>query len=117
MYSFQDDYSEGAHPSILKLLADTNLSQQTGYGEDEFSLEAASIIREKIQDKNVDVHFVSGGTQANLISLSSMLKSYESIISADSGHINTHEAGAIEATGHKINFAKTSAEERITESI
>ncbi|OGC81821.1 MAG: hypothetical protein A2V81_01810 [Candidatus Abawacabacteria bacterium RBG_16_42_10] len=108
MYSFKDDYSEGAHPTIIKALSETNLSQQLGYGNDEFCKKAADLIQDKIQDNDADVHFVTGGTQANLIGLSSLLKSYESVISADSGHINTHEAGAIEATGHKINFAKTS---------
>ncbi|MFH0856936.1 MAG: aminotransferase class V-fold PLP-dependent enzyme [bacterium] len=102
-YSFKDDYSEGAHPNILKAMAESNLIQQAGYGEDEYSLQAAELIRDKIQNKDTDVHFVSSGTQANLIVLSSLLKSYESIISANSGHINTHEAGAVESTGHKIN--------------
>jgi len=108
MYNFKDDYSEGAHPNILKALLETNLSQQMGYGEDEICKKAVYVIKEKLQRKNIDIHFVSGGTQANLIVLSSILKSYESVISANSGHIFTHEAGAIEVTGHKVNSIQTS---------
>lgn len=101
-YSFFNDYSEGAHPNILAALQQTNLIQETGYGEDSFSLHAAELIKAKIGNPNADIHFVSGGTQANLIVLSSMLKSYEAVIAVNTGHIFVHEAGAIEATGHKI---------------
>lgn len=107
-YSFKDDYSEGAHSNILNALIESNLIQQSGYGEDEYSKNAAEIIRKKLQNSDADIHFVSGGTQANLIALTVALKPYESIISANSGHINTHEAGAIESAGHKINAIKTS---------
>lgn len=103
-YSFFNDYSEGAHPRILEALSKTNPVQQTGYGEDEYCLEATRLIKEKIDNAKVDVHFVSGGTQANLIVISALLKPYESVIAASEGHINTHEAGAVEATGHKIDF-------------
>ena len=102
-YSFFNDYSEGAHPKILERLDKTNLTQEIGYGEDSLSLQAAKLIKDRVENSDVDVHFVSGGTQANLILLASMLRSYESVISATSGHINTHEAGAVEATGHKID--------------
>jgi threonine aldolase len=102
-YSFRDDYSEGAHPRILKVLADTNLAQEFGYGDDSLSDEAVRLIKRKLQAQAIDVHFVSGGTQANLIALAAMLKPYESVIAVSSAHINVHEAGAIEATGHKIN--------------
>ncbi len=101
--SFQNDYSEGAHPRILAAIAHDNLSQEPGYGEDRFCLEAARIIRSEIGSEDADVHFLSGGTQANLILLSSILKPFESVIAVDSGHICVHETGAIEATGHKIN--------------
>jgi threonine aldolase len=100
--SFKCDYSEGCHPNILKRLADTNLEQQNGYGEDEYSNEAKNLIRSAIGNKNADIHFVSGGTQANTLAIASALKPFESVISASTGHINVHEAGAIEATGHKI---------------
>ncbi|MEK7129784.1 MAG: low specificity L-threonine aldolase [Patescibacteria group bacterium] len=102
-YNFFNDYSEGAHPNILKALEESNLIQETGYGLDSFSLKAQELVRALVKNKDVDVHLVSGGTQANLIVLASILKPYESIISATSGHINTHEAGAVEATGHKID--------------
>ena len=106
-YSFKNDYSEGAHPSILKALNDTNLNQEEGYGEDDYCQQATKIIQDKIENPNADVHFISGGTQANLIVISSILKPYESVIAPNTGHIAVHEAGAIEATGHKINTVET----------
>jgi threonine aldolase len=106
-YSFKDDYSEGAHPKILEALSRTNMIQEVGYGEDDYCRESIKIIRQKIQNPKADIHFVSGGTQANLIVISSILKPYESVIAATIGHIAVHEAGAIEATGHKINTIET----------
>lgn len=105
-YFFQNDYSEGAHPRILEALVRTNELQATGYGEDPFCLEAAGLIRSAIQNPQADVHFVSGGTQANLIILSSFLRPFESVIAVESGHICVHETGAIESTGHKIHSIK-----------
>jgi len=102
-YSFLNDYSEGAHPLILEALVQLNYEQQDGYGNDTYSEEAKHLIRNKINNPEADITFVSGGTQANLIIISSALRPHESIISADSGHIALREAGAIEATGHKIN--------------
>lgn len=106
-YKFLNDYSEGCHPLILENLVKSNLSQQAGYGNDDLSVRAVSKIKAACENQAVDVHFVAGGTLANLLVISSLLKSYESVISAESGHINTHEAGAIEATGHKIEYVKT----------
>jgi len=103
MHSFKNDYSEGAHPNILKALTETNLSQQNGYGLDEYSEKAANLIRERVQNPNADVHFVSGGTQANFIVIESILRSYESIIAPTTAHIFKDEVGAIEATGHRID--------------
>jgi threonine aldolase len=103
---FFDDYSEGAHPRILEALARTNLQQEPGYVMDSFAVEAAGFIRERFGCPQADVHFVSSGTQANLAVLAAILKPYESVIAAESGHINTHEAGAVEATGHKVNTVK-----------
>jgi len=103
IHSFRNDYSEGAHPSILKALLETNMDQEDGYGEDSHCLRAKELIKERIGKPDADIHFVPGGTQANLIVISSILRPHESVISADSGHINTHETGAVEATGHKIN--------------
>ncbi|MGV0925551.1 low specificity L-threonine aldolase [Empedobacter tilapiae] len=105
-YSFKNDYSEGAHPAILQRLIETNLEQTIGYGEDEFCNEAREFIKKQLK-KDAAIHFVSGGTQANLIVISSILKPHESVITAESGHIAVHETGAIEATGHKVNTIAT----------
>jgi threonine aldolase len=105
-YSFRNDYSELIHPQVLAKLASVKNTQFTGYGLDEFSEEAKRLIREKIEKPDADVHLVSGGTQANLIVLSSALRPHEAVISSEFGHIFTHETGAIEATGHKICSAK-----------
>lgn len=107
IYSFKNDYSEGAHPQILEALKQNNDDQVEGYGEDKYCLEAERLIKTKINNPNARVHFVSGGTQANLIVISSILKPYESVIAACTGHIAVHEAGAIEATGHKVNVVET----------
>jgi threonine aldolase len=106
-FSFKNDYSEGCHPNILQALLQCNLEQQAGYGEDEYSLKAKGFIKEKIKRTDSDVYFVSGGTQANLIVISSVLKPYQCAISASTGHILNNETGAIEATGHKIISIET----------
>jgi threonine aldolase len=107
-HSFLNDYSEGAHPQVLRLLTSSNLTQEPGYGEDSLSLRAGDLLRAATGNADADVHLVSGGTQANLIALASMLRPYESIIAAESAHILVHETGAIEATGHKISGVPTS---------
>ncbi|KAJ5225623.1 Aromatic amino acid beta-eliminating lyase/threonine aldolase [Penicillium chermesinum] len=103
-YSLMDDYSEGAHPQILEALLRTNSTQQVSYGNDEYSNEARHLIREKIDcaDDEAEIFFVPSGTSANLISIASCLRPYEAVITLDSGHIACKEAGAIEATGHKL---------------
>lgn len=101
-YNFRNDYAEGAHPRILRKLMETNLTQQPGYGEDDYCLQAAALIRRHLGNADAVVHFLSGGTQTNLIVISSLLRTHEAVISAASGHIATHETGAIEATGHKV---------------
>lgn len=106
-FSFKNDYSEGCHPNILQALLQYNLDQQAGYGDDEYSLKAKELIREKINKKDSEVYFVSGGTQANLIVISSILKPYQCAVSASTGHILNNETGAIEATGHKILSIET----------
>ncbi|MCQ9633537.1 aminotransferase class V-fold PLP-dependent enzyme [Chryseobacterium sp. WG23] len=106
-FSFKNDYSEGCHPNILQTLLQCNLEQQAGYGEDEYSLKAKELIKEKIKKADSEVYLVSGGTQANLIVISSILKPYQCAISASSGHILNNETGAIEATGHKILSIET----------
>lgn len=101
-FSFKNDYSEGCHPQILESLLRNNLDQQAGYGEDDYSKKAKDLIKNKIEAQDADVYFVSGGTQANLIVISSILRPYQCVISAATGHILNNETGAIEATGHKI---------------
>lgn len=102
MYSFKNDYSEGAHPRILSALVETNLKQVEGYGLDCYTLKAAEVLKRRINRNDIDIHLLSGGTQTNLTALSAFLKPHEAIIAANTGHILVHETGAIEATGHKI---------------
>jgi len=101
-YSFLDDYSEGCHPGILAALADTNLAQQTAYGNDSYSEQARELIRAHLGGGATPIYFVSGGTLANIIISASALRPHEAIIAASSGHIVGRETGAIEAVGHKI---------------
>ena len=107
MISFKNDYSEGCHPSILKILSDNNMQQEAGYGDDSISNKAKELILKEVNSSSSEVYFVSGGTQANLLVIAATLRPHESVIAANTGHINTHEAGAIEATGHKINSIET----------
>ena len=105
MYSFRNDYSEGAHPQVLQALADTNLVQTCGYGLDPICEEARDLIRSLCAAPEADVHFLVGGTQTNLTVIASLLQPYEAVIAAHTGHVNCHETGAIEATGHKVCVA------------
>jgi threonine aldolase len=103
---FYDDYSEGAHPEVLKAIAEANDGQQAGYGRDAYcELARTRLVTELGVD--ADVHFVTGGTQANIVCLASMLRPYEGVIAASTAHIHVHETGAIEATGHKLIVAGT----------
>ncbi len=102
MYSFKNDYSEGAHPRILNALVETNLEQAEGYGRDRYSMQAIELLKERMGRADVDIHFLSGGTQTNLTALSAFLRPHEAAIAASTGHIFVHETGSIEATGHKV---------------
>lgn len=102
MYSFMNDYSEGAHPRILNALLETNMVQTTGYGEDEYSLKAIELLKQRLKHDDVHIHLLSGGTQTNLTAISAFLRPHEAAIAASTGHIAVHETGAIEATGHKV---------------
>ncbi len=113
MISFKNDYSEGAHDIILERIAEENLMQNVGYGEDEHCKKAAEFIQKQLQCFDCDVHFLVGGTQTNLVMISHCLKPYQAVIAADSGHINVHETGAIEATGHKV-IAMPSGQGKLT---
>ncbi|MGB0906497.1 MAG: threonine aldolase family protein [Maricaulaceae bacterium] len=101
-YSFMYDYSEGAHPNILRALSETNLSQQAAYGADEYCEQAKALIHTHLKMPEASIYFVASGTLANLIIIASLLRPHEAVIAAQSGHIAAHETGAIEATGHKI---------------
>ncbi|MCW2260523.1 MULTISPECIES: threonine aldolase family protein [Sphingobacterium] len=107
MYNFKNDYSEGTHPNILNKLIETNLVQQLGYGEDEYAIQAKDILKNKINNPQATIHFLSGGTQTNLIVISFLLRPHEAVISAKTGHISANETGAIEATGHKVITVET----------
>ena len=102
MILFNSDYTEGAHPRILERLMETNLEQTTGYGEDVYCEAAREAIRKVCDAPEADVHFLVGGTQANFTVISSALKPYQGVLCADTGHINVHETGAVEACGHKV---------------
>lgn len=102
MISFTSDYIAGAHPEIIKRLAETNLENLTGYGTDQYCESASRKIKEACGCPDADVHFLVGGTQANQMIISTMLKPYEGVIAAKTGHVSIHEAGAIEYTGHKV---------------
>jgi len=117
MYSFNNDYSEGAHPRILQALVETNLNQEVGYGLDSYSKKAIELIKEKMNRSEVDVHLLVGGTQTNLIAISAFLRPHEAAIAVNSGHIFTHETGAIEATGHKVVTVESKDGKLTTEHI
>jgi len=102
MISFKNDYSEGALPEIMDALVKTNLESTVGYGMDEYCVSAVEKIRERINCPDAQVHFLVGGTQANQTCISAFLRSFEAVIGVKTAHINVHETGAIEATGHKV---------------
>lgn len=102
MVSFENDYTTGAHPQVLKRLLETNLEAVSGYGSDAYCSSAREKIRKACACPEADVYFLVGGTQTNAVVISTMLKNYEGVITAATGHINVHEAGAIEYTGHKV---------------
>lgn len=102
MISFQCDYMEGAHPALLKRLVETNLEQTVGYGEDPYCRSAKEKIRAACGCPEAEIHFLVGGTQTNAAVIKAFLRPFQGVLAADSGHINVHEAGAIEAGGHKV---------------
>ena len=102
MLSFENDYSEGAHPKILQRFVETNLEQVPGYGSDPYCDSAKEKIRAACSCPDAEIFFLVGGTQTNAVVIDSMLQAYEGVVSAQTGHVNAHEAGAIEYTGHKV---------------
>ncbi len=102
MICFDCDYNEGCHPAILEALSRTNMEQTPGYGADAHCARAAALIREACGAPGADVHFLAGGTQANMVMITAALRPHQSPVCADTGHINVHETGAAEASGHKV---------------
>ena len=102
MFYFENDYCEGAHPAILQKLMETNFEKVSGYGTDPYCASAREKIRAACACSEADVTFISGGTQTNAIVIASMLHRWEGVVAASTGHVNGHEAGAIEYTGHKV---------------
>lgn len=99
---FRSDYSLGAHPAVMKALTDTNMEHTDGYGIDEHCENAERIIKDLIGRQDCHVHMLVGGTPCNVIAIAAALRPYEGVVAVKTGHINTHETGAVEATGHKI---------------
>ena len=102
MISFRNDYSEGAHPSVLEAISKHNFETTCGYSMDPFCQQAADTVRALTACPDADVHFIVGGTLANSIVISAALRPWEGVIAATTGHINVHETGAIESSGHKV---------------
>ncbi len=102
MILLQCDYQEGAHPKIIENLTKTNFEQTPGYSVDIYTQKAKEAIKNRFNCKDADIHLLVGGTQTNKTVISSILKKYQGVISADTGHISTHETGTIEASGHKV---------------
>ena len=113
MIYFHNDYSEGCHEKVLEALTRTNLEQTPGYGTDDYCKEAAELIAKACGREDLKVHFLVGGTQANLTVIAAALRPYQAAVCAVSGHINVHETGAVEATGHKV-LGLPSADGKIT---
>lgn len=102
MIYFNNDYSEGCHEKVLQALNATNMEQTMGYGEDAYCAAAAAKIRAKCGREDIAVHFLVGGTQANLTVIDAALRPHQGALGADTAHIHVHETGAVEATGHKV---------------
>ena len=100
--SFVSDYMEGAHPLILQRLLETNMLKTAGYGLDEFSESAKEKIRKACNTPEADIFFLTGGTQSNATMIDALLRPYQGVVAAETGHITIHEAGAIEFGGHKV---------------
>lgn len=113
MIYFHNDYSEGCHEKVMEKLITTNLEQTPGYGEDIYCVKAADMIRALCGNEKLSVHFLVGGTQANLTVIAAALRPHQAALGAATAHINVHETGAVEATGHKV-LSVASADGKIT---
>ncbi|MBO5916549.1 MAG: aminotransferase class V-fold PLP-dependent enzyme [Bacteroidales bacterium] len=102
MIYFDSDYMAGAHPQVMQALVESNLEQTTGYGSDAYTAQAAALIRQACDAPQARVHFLVGGTQTNATVIDGLLARHQGVLAAESAHINVHESGAIEASGHKV---------------
>jgi len=102
MLTFENDYSTGAHPKIMAKMLETNMCPQAGYGNDEYSISAKEKIKKACDCPNAEIAFIVGGTLANAVVISSILRPHEGVVSATTVHVSTHEGGAIELTSHKV---------------
>lgn len=102
MLHFDTDYMEGAHPEVMRRLMETNLEQTSGYGSDDYTCHARELIRQACGQPEAGVYFLVGGTQTNATVIDGLLARHEGVLGAETAHINVHEAGAIEASGHKV---------------
>ena len=102
MIYFENDYCEGAHPAILQKLLETNMEKHPGYGTDPYCVSAKEKIRKACGCPGAEIFFLTGGTQSNAVVIGSLLRRYEGVLAASTGHVSLHEAGAIEYTGHKV---------------
>ncbi|MBR5816588.1 MAG: aminotransferase class V-fold PLP-dependent enzyme [Anaerotignum sp.] len=114
MIRFECDYAEGMHQRILDRLIETNMEQTAGYGVDPHCDRARELIKHAIGREDADVHFLVGGTQSNMTVIASVLRPHQGVFCAESGHLNTHETGAIEATGHKVIILPTTQDGKLT---
>ena len=114
MYNFRNDYSEGAHPAVLAALAAHNGEHVVGYGADQYCARAAQLIRDLCRCPGADVQFLIGGTQTNFTAVAAFLRPWEGVICAHTGHVNGHEGGAVEATGHKLLQAQAGPDGKLT---
>lgn len=117
MYQFRNDYSVGCHPVVLEALSKANTAHVIGYGADQYCAECADLIRSLCNSPKADVQFMIGGTQANFTAIAAFLRPWESVLAPYSGHINGHEAGAVEATGHKIIPVHTPVNGKLSPSL
>ncbi len=113
-YLFRNDYSFGAHPKVLSALAETNMEGNVGYGDDDYSARAKDLIRDLCRCPQAEVQFLIGGTQTNCTAIAHFLRPWEGIVAAETSHINGHEVGAVEATGHKILQVHTGTDGKVT---
>ena len=117
MYNFRNDYSQGAHPRVLEALAATNLEGNPGYGDDPYCARAAALIKGLCNAPQADVQFLIGGTQTNFTAICAFLRPWEGVICAVTGHVNDHEGGAVESTGHKLICMPTQRDGKLTPAL